>query len=380
MKAVIVCFRSLWRLGSSPIRALWRLLRHLENLIVRVVLTSVQFIAVRCARVVVPALLGCVVLLLWNHHAAQAPAWIAVALAVICSGGISLLGAKESVRKNPYLIGMASFLALVPTAFGCWATLQPVPYEELFPIVTAVFDRESAEIFPRKALNRMRNKLYMFRAREFLEEELGKRLAERVGDLDARIATIRNIASSMEFGEFLLLREMGFLFQYSWKIKMTRGEWLGVKRMGLSGLDVRSGQKNLWRKADLQRALPNNEFLALLSDDFKIALPPGMDVSSRQLLRYPGDTEHALVFKDQHCRVDFIPHGGMFGPALSLNIERGDQFFSEGVDLQLLAEFFGIRVGTNGTKERRELWLTPLIDHLHDTFTNVEVNVDVGRN
>lgn len=260
---IFACLRLLSRLPAlliHLIKMLWRALWSSQGMLIASGLNVVQFIGMKCSPLVFYAWLICLGLLFWNHHAPQAPAWIATSLSVVCGRAISLLAMKEPVRGNRYIMGMALVFAFVPAAFGTWATLQPEPPLEEQISITTVIDWESGEVFPKKTMQLLGGRVYMQRARDLIYGKLEEFLGKEELPLEKRLSEIRKLAASVDPAEFLLFEQLNLAFSEDWLVEIVRKDRLGPETVSVSHRGIKSGRKNIWRKGDLEKALRQVSF------------------------------------------------------------------------------------------------------------------------
>ena len=374
LSIIFACLRALFRLPAFLIRLIkiiWRMSWFFQDRLVATALNTIQFIGLKCSPLVFYAWLLCLVLLFWNHHAPQAPAWIATSLSVVCSGAISLLAMKEPVRGNRYIMGMALVFAFVPAAFGTWATLQPEPPLEEQIAITTVIDWETGEVFPKKTMQLLGGRVYMQRTRDLIYGKLEELSGKEELPLEKRLSEIRKLAASVDLAEFLLFEQLNLAFSEDWLVEIVRKDRLGPETVSVSHRGIKNGRKNIWRKEDLEKALPDNEFIAAkdflftLPRHYQIVLPPGMAIRTIPLEGWP---KRILILEDKHCRVEIEPRGSVFVPAFSLKADPNEKLFVGGLDLRVRAYFSRWRIGTEGTKQRKE-WAKTLLRYLRETFS-----------
>lgn len=360
---------------------LWRIPYRVQEIFLEIVSTLTQFLALRFSPIVLPLLLVSLGLLIWNRDHLQAPGWIATSFSVVCGGIISLLAMEKAVRKNKYLIGMVLLFMFIPAFLGCWVVLRPEgPLEEEVSYLT-LFDQGRSAVFPSEETQKMLGfRPYMVLLGKLYEvdtSEKGKETTEQ--EIRRHIEATR---ADVRVDEVLILSQMQSLFYKSWAVNYRPvSRHSGVYISGVSpeirGFDL----SNEWTKAKIEKVLPDNPYIAKLPVDFKIILPPGMKI----LLEKNKDAR-TLVFEDAHCKVSFHRGSWHYGVS-SVTGHSGarEGLYIQANDIVVTTIFKRFLIGTDGTVQRKRLWMQPLLKKMRDEFVGVkfsavvESETDPGR-
>ncbi len=300
--------------------------------------------------------LGCLILLLWNHRAPQAPAWIATSLSIACGGGISLLAIRDRISNDRYIVGMALFFVVVPAIVGCWATLRAESYETRLTFATLIDTKKGAITSGHSGITGL--DAYHTQIRELINSRLELQDSGKQLPVEERLNQIHGLTSSMHLADALMLNQIGLIFTRDWRVKVIRDNVMQINALQVQPLRPRRAGR-IWRRADLIKVFPRNPFINEMPVEFQFVLPHRMRIYTDSIEGWP---DHALIFEDGYCKIRFEPRGRIGSRPPVQDGVNSDLMWSN-LDIDIQVTFFGWRVGTQGTVERKQ-WVQTLLEQL----------------
>ncbi len=353
------------RLVVTPLGFVQRIAFLLQDAILGLLERLVRWVALNLSPFILLLLFFALGLLFWNYRAQQAPAWIAASISILCGGVLSLLAMGKPIRKDRYIVGVALLFMFLPAALGCWAALQPVkPSAEALSFVTLLEGtetRESLEVDP----NWEKEYPYLNLMRSIIGGELRQSYEESKKEptIDERFSRTLEMASSIDLVEVILFQQMRWKFERDWDVRVDTSNVFGMKSVSIGPKTKVMGlKKNIWRRDDLQKVLPNNRFLDQLPDSYELVLPDGMTITTEPIAGWPN---HALIFEDAYCKIRFEAKGKSLTRGFWLNENQERQPFISHLRIGMEVIYKGLRVGTLGTVKREE-WLKTLFAQLRE--------------